>query len=148
MNKVKKTKISKEQTKFQKEIDKLFSLLKEIPNYWEDEDFAFGFPNKMHDDNEYYKYGQIHIWDNICPKSLQDDDERPSPMLNIYIQEDDWEETGYSFCYYIRDTITYEDGYHHPCGITKFTKTMLKEMLVELNTFARQQYKKYKEQYA
>jgi hypothetical protein len=148
-NKVKtKQKMTKEQEKFLKEVDKLISNLKETGHYWEDEDFAFQFPKKRFDDGSNYEYGHIHIWDNICPKSLQDDDERPSPVLHIYIQEDSWEESGYSFCYYINDTITYDEGYHHPCGISKFTKTMLKEMIVELNTFAKTQYKNYIKQYA
>jgi len=143
-----KQKMSKEQEKFLKEVDKLISNLKETGHYWEDEDFAFQFPKKRFDDGSNYEYGHIHIWDNICPTSLQDDDERPSPLLHIYIKEDDYEENGYSFCYYIRDSITYELEYHDNSGMSKITKTTLKEMIGKLNRFARQQYKEYKEQYA
>ena len=144
----KKVKMTVEQTNFLKEVDKLLTILGEVKNYWEDEDFAFNFPNKQCYDDYTYQYGEIHIWDTVCPKSLEDDDERPCPVSHIYIKEDEYEENGYSFCYYINDTVQYTDGYHLPCGISKFTKTMLKEMLVELNRFARKQYKEYKEQYA
>ena len=143
-----KQKMSVEQTKFFNEIQKLEKMLNELGVYWEDEDFAFNFPKKRFDDGSLYEYGHIHIFNKTCPKSIQDDDERPSPVLHIYIQEDSWEENGYSFCYYINDTITHDEGYHHPCGISKFTKTMLKEMIVELNTFAKTQYKNYIKQYA
>lgn len=143
-----KQKMSKEQEKFLKEVDKLISNLKETGHYWEDEDFAFQFPKKRFDDGSNYEYGHIHIWDNVCPLSLSDDDERPSPLLHIYIKEDDYEENGYSFCYYIRDSITYDFHCQDTAGMSKITKTTLKEMIRELNRFARKQYKEYKEQYA
>jgi hypothetical protein len=41
----KKVKMSSEEKLFLKEVDKLISNLKGIKNYWEDEDFAFEFPN-------------------------------------------------------------------------------------------------------
>jgi hypothetical protein len=143
-----KQKMSKEQEKFLKEVDKLISNLKETGHYWEDEDFAFQFPKKRFDDGSNYEYGHIHIWDTVCPLSLSDDDERPSPLLHIYIKEDDYEENGYSFCYYIRDSITYDFHCQDTAGMSKITKTTLKEMIRELNRFARKQYKEYKEQYA
>lgn len=148
MKKKIKQKMTIEQTNFLKEVDKLLTILGEVKNYWEDEDFAFQFPNTMCDNNYTYKYGEIHIWDTVCPKSLEDDDERPGPMLDIYIKEDEYEENGYSFCYYIRDSISHEMHYHDNSGVGRITKTKLKEMLADLNRFARKQYKEYKEQYA
>ena len=143
-----KQKMTKEQEKFLKEVDKLQKNLSELGVHWEDEDFAFGFPKKRFDDGSLYEYGHIHIWDTVCPKSLQDDDERPGPMLHIYIKEDDYEENGYSFCYYIKDSVWDGLHYHDNSGIGKITKTTLKEMITELNRFARKEYKEYKEQYA
>lgn len=143
-----KQKMSKEQEKFLKEVDKLQKNLSELGAHWEDEDFAFQFPKKRFNDGSLYEYGHIHIWDTVCPKSLQDDDERPSPLLHIYIQDDCWSDSGVSFCYYIRDSITDQLFYHDRWGMEKITKTKLKEMIVKLNGFAREQYKEYKEQYA
>ncbi len=143
-----KQKMTQEQEKFLKEIQKLEKNLNELGVHWDSEDFAFGFPKKRFDDGSLYQYGHIHIWDNNCPKSLQDDDERPSPVLHIYIKEDEYEENGYAFCYYINDTITYDDGYHDMSGVGKLTKTQLKDMFAALKWFAKKQYKEYKEQYA
>jgi hypothetical protein len=144
----KKVKMSSEEKLFLKEVDKLISNLKETSHYWEDEDFAYEFPKKRFNDGSLYEYGHIHIWDSVCPKSLEDDDDRPGPLLHIYIKEDMYEENGYSFCYYIQDSVTYELEYHDNCGVGKITKTKLKEMISQLNRFARKQYKEYKEQYA
>jgi len=140
----KKVKMTEEQENFNKEIKRLFTLLDELGVYWESEEFGYGFPNKVHRDGSLYEYGHIHIYSQAnCPKSIEDDDERPCPVLHIYIKEDEYEENGYSFCYYINDTVQYTNGRHYDYGESRFTKTMLKEMIVELNKFARKQYKDY-----
>jgi hypothetical protein len=143
-----KQKMSKEQEKFLKEVDKLISNLKETGHYWEDEDFAFEFPKNVYNDGSLYQYGHLHIWDNVCPKSLEEDDERPSPLLHIYIKDDCWSDSGYSFCYYIKDSVSDVLEYHERYTMEKITKTKLKQMISQLNSFARKQYKEYKEQYA